>query len=151
MGPKRYDRQERQPDEKPESLLLLQAEIALNQGDLEKALQICEDIVQREPLSVAGHFMLGLVYRSRADEHKAIAEFKKVVFLQPDNALARFNLGDLHSQTGQIDEAKTEYSNAAQLLIERPESFDDRFAGGFSVALLIDICCSKLQTLKKGG
>ncbi len=135
----------------PESILLLQAEIALNQGELEKAVQLCERIVEREPLSVAGHYLLGVIYLTWEDEARAIEEFKKVLYLQPEHALARFNLGDLYSQVGQFDEARLEYANVVRLLKKMPESLDERFAGGFSPAVLIDTCLSRIRALENKG
>jgi chemotaxis protein methyltransferase CheR len=134
----------------PESVLLLQAEIALNQGDLKKALQLCERIVQREPLSTAGHYLMGVIYLTWEDEARAIEEFKKVLYLEPEHALGRFNLGELYSQVGRSDEARLEYANVVQLLKKMPESLDERFAGGFSPALLIDTCLSRLKALEAG-
>jgi len=134
----------------PESVVLLQAEIALNQTDLDKAVQLCERLVQREPLSIAGHYLLGIIYRTLEDEARAIEEFKKVLYLEPEHALARFNLGDIYSQVGQFDEARVEYASVVRLLKKMPESLDDRFAGGFSPALLIDTCLSKIKALEAG-
>jgi tetratricopeptide (TPR) repeat protein len=130
-----------------EEVLLLRAEIALNQGELDGAAHLCQRILDSDPLSVHGHFLLGLVCWTRGDERTAIEEFKKVVYLRGDNVLARFYLGDLYALGGQVDEAKREYANAVWLLEERPESFDARFAGGFSPGLLIDTCRSRLQAL----
>jgi len=72
------------------------------------------------------------------------------LYLEPEHALARFNLGDLYSQVGQFDEARLEYVNVVRLLKSMPESLDDRFAGGFSSALLIDTCLSKIKALEAG-
>ena len=131
----------------PESVFLLLVEIALNQGELEKAAQLCERIIHHQPLSHAAHFLLGIVYWSWDDERRAIEAFEKVLSLKPEHALARFNLGDLYSQVGQLAKASLEYSNAMRLLKEVPDSFDEWFAGGFSPALLIDTCLSRLRTL----
>jgi tetratricopeptide (TPR) repeat protein len=132
----------------PEAVLLLQAEIALNQGSLEKAEQFCDRILKRRPLSVAGHYLLGVIYRTGANEVRAVKEFKKVTSLDPEHALARFNLGDLYSKMGRMEEAKSEYSNVVRLLKEVPDSFDEQFAGGFSPALLIDTCLSRIKALE---
>ena len=132
----------------PESVILLQAEIALNLGDLDQAAQLCEWIVERAPLSIAGHYLLGIIYRTEGDEGRAIEEFRKVLYLEPEHALARFNLGDLYSRVGQVDEAKLSYLKVARLLKRKPKSLDDRFAGGFSPALLIDTCLSKIKALE---
>jgi chemotaxis protein methyltransferase CheR len=132
----------------PESVMLLQAEIALNRGELDEAAQLCEMIVQREPLSIAGHYLLGIIYQTEENEARAIEEFRKVLYLETEHALARFNLGDLYSRVGQVDEAKLSYLKVARLLKRKPKSLDDRFAGGFSPALLIDTCLSKIKALE---
>jgi chemotaxis protein methyltransferase CheR len=130
-----------------EEVLLLQAEILLNQGDLEKAVQTCESLIRREPLSIAGHFLLGIVYRSMNDEHKATEEFKKVAYLDPGHALAQYYLGGLYAHAGKFDEAKRAYTNVVRLLRKDVSNLDVRFAGGFSPALLMDTCRSRIQTL----
>jgi tetratricopeptide (TPR) repeat protein len=91
---------------------------------------------------------LGVIYLTWEDEARAIEEFRRVLYLEPEHALARFNLGELYSQVGRFDEARREYSNVVHLLDKRPESLDDRFAGGFSPALLIDTCLSRLKALE---
>jgi hypothetical protein len=61
--------------------------------------------------------------------------------------LARFNLGDLYSQVGRLEEARLEYGNVVRLLREVPDSFDEQLAGGFSPTLLIDTCLSRIKEL----
>jgi chemotaxis protein methyltransferase CheR len=133
-----------------ESVLLLQAEILLNQGDLEKAAELCQRIISCEPLSVAGYYLLGVVYRTWEKEREAIQEFKRVLYLKSEHALARFNLGDLYSQVGRFEEARLEYGNVVRLLKEVPDSFDEGLAGGFSPTLLIDTCLSRIKELTGG-
>ena len=131
----------------PGDVALLLAEISLNQGELEEAAQLAESVVNRDPFSVVAHFLLGIVYLTMDDGDRAIAEFKRVLYLKPNHALARFYLGDIYSQSGKVEEAKLEYNNAVRLLNEGPDSFDERFAGGFSPTLLIETCNSRLHTL----
>ena len=51
---------------------------------------------------------------------------------------------------GQVDQARLEYVKVARLLEKKPKSLDARFAGGFSPALLIDTCLSKIKALEVG-
>jgi len=134
-----------------EAVLLLQAEIALNQGGLKKAVRLCDRLLNRQPLSVAGHYLLGIIYRTSANETRAVEEFEKVTSLDSEHALARFNLGDLYSKMGRLEEAKLQYSSVVRLLREVPDSFDEQFAGGFSPALLIDTCLSRIKALESGS
>jgi chemotaxis protein methyltransferase CheR len=113
-------------------------------------VQLCERILQDEPLSSAGHYLLGIIYRTGEDEARAIEEFKKALYLEPNHVLARFNLGELYSRVGQFENARLEYANVVRLLEKTPKLLDERFAGGFSPALLIDTCLSKIKALEAG-
>jgi chemotaxis protein methyltransferase CheR len=131
----------------PKKALLLQAEILLNQGCAAEAAAICKKVIQREPLSVAGHYLLGIIYRTLENDDQAVEMFKRVVYLRPQHALARFHLGELYARRNEREAARREYVNALRLLQERNDSLDERFAGGFSASLLIDTCRSRVDDL----
>jgi chemotaxis protein methyltransferase CheR len=131
----------------PKKALLLQAEILLNQGCAAEAAVLCEKVIRSEPLSVAGHYLLGIIQRTLEDEDQAVGMFKRVVYLRPEHALARFHLGELYARRNENEAARREYANALRLLQERSDSLDERFAGGFSAGLLIDTCRSRLEDL----
>jgi len=131
----------------PKKALLLQAEILLNQGCAAEAAVLCEKVIRREPLSVAGHYLLGIIHRTLEDEDQAVEMFKRVVYLRPQHALARFHLGELYARRNELEAARREYANALRLLQERSDSLDERFAGGFSAGLLIDTCRSRVEDL----
>jgi chemotaxis protein methyltransferase CheR len=131
----------------PKKALLLQAEILLNQGRAAEAAVLCEEVIRREPLSVAGHYLLGIIHRTLENEDQAVEMFKRVVYLRPQHALARFHLGELYARRNEREAARREYANALRLLQERSDSLDERFAGGFSAGLLIDTCRSRVEDL----
>jgi len=131
----------------PKKALLLQAEILLNQGCAAEAAVFCEKVIRRDPLSVAGHYLLGIIHRTLEDEDQAVEMFKRVVYLRPKHALARFHLGELYARRNEREAARREYANALRLLQERSDSLDERFAGGFSASLLIDTCRSRVEDL----
>jgi chemotaxis protein methyltransferase CheR len=134
----------------PKKALLLQAEILLNQGCAAEAAVLCERVIRREPLSVSGHYLLGIIHRTLEEEDQAVEMFKKVVYLRPEHALARFHLGELYARRKEREAARREYANALRLLQERSDSLDERFAGGFSASLLIDTCRSRVEDLDGG-
>ena len=131
----------------PKKALLLQAEILLNQGCAAEAAVLCEKVIRREPLSVAGHYLLGIIHRTLEEEDQAVEMFKRVVCLRPRHALARFHLGELYVRRNEREAARREYANAIRLLQEQGDSLDERFAGGFSAGLLIDTCRSRVEDL----
>jgi len=131
----------------PKKALLLQAEILLNQGCAAEAAVFCEKVIRREPLSVAGHYLLGIIYRTLEDEDRAVEMFRRVVYLRPEHALARFHLGELYARRNDREAARREYATALRLLQGQSDSLDERFAGGFSAGLLIDTCRSRVEDL----
>jgi chemotaxis protein methyltransferase CheR len=131
----------------PKKALLLQAEILLNEGRAAEAAVLCEKVIRREPLSVAGHYLLGIIDRTLEDDDQAVEMFKRVAYLRPQHALARFHLGELYARRNELEAARREYVNALRLLQERSDSLDERFAGGFSAGLLIDTCRSRVEDL----
>ncbi len=135
----------------PTEAVLLHAEILLNQGRAAEAKAACEEVIRREPVTVAGHYLLAIIHRTTGEEDQAVEMFRRVVYLRPDHALARFQLGELYAQRNDRDAARREYANALRLLQERSDSLDERFAGGFSPSLLIDTCRSRLEDLEAGA
>jgi chemotaxis protein methyltransferase CheR len=131
----------------PKKALLLQAEILLNQGCAAEAAVLCKRVIRREPLSVAGHYLLGIIHRTLEDDDQAVEMFRRVVYLSPRHALARFHLGELYARRNEREAAQREYANAVRLLQGRSDSLDERFAGGFSAGLLIDTCRSRFDDL----
>jgi len=134
----------------PTEAVLLQAEILLNQGRAVEAKAVCKEVIRRAPLTVAAHYLLAIIHRTIEEEDLAVEMFRRVVYLRPDHALARFHLGELYARRNERHAAKREYENALRLLQERNDSLDPRFAGGFSPELLIDTCRSRLEDLDGG-
>jgi tetratricopeptide (TPR) repeat protein len=131
----------------PAKALLIQAEILLNRGCATEAAASCREVIRREPLSVAGHYLLGIIHRTLEDDDQAVEMFRRVVYLSPQHALARFHLGELYARRNEREAARREYANALRLLQDRSDSLDERFAGGFSAGLLIDTCRSRIEDL----
>jgi chemotaxis protein methyltransferase CheR len=134
----------------PAEAALLRAEILLNQGRAAAAKTVCEEVIRREPLAVAGYYLLAIIHRAAEEADLAVDMFRRVVYLRPEHALARFHLGELYAQRKEREAARREYGNAIRLLRERSDSLDQRFAGGFSPGLLIDTCRSRLEDLDGG-
>jgi chemotaxis protein methyltransferase CheR len=135
----------------PTEAVLLQAEILLNQGRAAEAKAVCEGVIRREPLTVAGHYLLAIIHRTTEEADLAVDMFRRVVYLRPEHALARFHLGELYARRNEREAARREYGHAIRLLRERSDSLDQRFAGGFSPGLLIETCRSRLEDLDGGA
>jgi tetratricopeptide (TPR) repeat protein len=58
---------------------------------------------------------IGYVHHFRHDSDRAIAQFEKVVALEPSFAFAHYGLGDAFTYTGHYDRAVAEFNRAIEL------------------------------------
>ncbi|MGH7457906.1 MAG: tetratricopeptide repeat protein [Longimicrobiaceae bacterium] len=76
------------------------------QGRSEQALRLCLRGLERHPEHVGAHYLLGLLYRDRGEQTKAMDEWDIALRLDPDHAGAREELERLQSrQTPPLQEA----------------------------------------------
>jgi len=106
----------------PQSLAAhkLNAEALEMQGKWEPAQLEYEGIIEKEPNAVGVHFLLGRLLLSRPDAgadavERAKQEFLKEVQIDPNNAGARYILGELARRDEKWDEAISRFSQAAKL------------------------------------
>ena len=74
-------------------------------------LQDCRAAVDRAPTDVAAWKRLGEILRA-SDPTASEAAWRRAVELAPDDAEARFHLGNLCRNRGELDAARTEYERA---------------------------------------
>jgi serine/threonine-protein kinase len=68
-----------------------------------------------DPLDLQVKTQIGYVHHFRHDLDRAVAQFEKVVALEPSFAFAHYALGDACTQRGQYDRAIAEYNKAIEL------------------------------------
>jgi tetratricopeptide (TPR) repeat protein len=66
-----------------------------SQGRLHEAALACEGVLVLDPANTSAHSLLGLIYEKQGDLQKALAEYEKVVALNPDSAADRAKLEEL--------------------------------------------------------
>ena len=76
---------------------------------------------------------------------KARKEYQKVLFLDENFVIARFNLARLYQNEGNTEAAKREYRNALNTLNHLPKQFVLKFTGGYSRENLKQMCVEILQ------
>jgi Flp pilus assembly protein TadD len=80
------------------------------------ALAACGPTTPTEALpSAEDHFMQGNEFSQTGDFEKAVAEYKKVLDLEPQHVDAMSNLGVAYYNLGQLDEAIEQYSKAIEI------------------------------------
>jgi serine/threonine protein kinase/tetratricopeptide (TPR) repeat protein len=89
-------------------------------GDLEKAINEYEKVLELDPYNVSALNQLGYVCYGRRDFEKAVEYFKKAISANPDFPNPIDSLGDTYFQMGRIDEAIAKFKEALEI---RPDFF----------------------------
>ncbi len=78
--------------------LLDEAFAQSEKGEIGAALHACKEALVIDPRSVPVHSLLGLLYERVGEKEKAIAEYERVLQLNPDSALEREALARLRGE-----------------------------------------------------
>jgi serine/threonine-protein kinase len=79
------------------------------------ALVELDEAERLDPLDLQVKTQIGYVHHFRHDLDRAIAQFERVVALEPSFAFAHYALGDASAQRGQYDRAIEEFNRAIEL------------------------------------
>ena len=79
------------------------------------ALIELEEAERLDPLDLQVKTQIGYVHHFRHDLDRAIAQFEKVVALEPSFAFAHYALGDACTQRGEFDRAIAEFNKSIEL------------------------------------
>ncbi len=80
--------------------LFLEARKMADQGQLPKALEICEVFLGENPVHAEAHFLMGLIYEALHDEAKAEAFFNRAIYLDPEHAEALNHMAFIELERG---------------------------------------------------
>jgi serine/threonine protein kinase/tetratricopeptide (TPR) repeat protein len=81
----------------------------------DEALLELEEAERLDPLDLQVKTQIGYVHHFRDDVERAIAQFEKVVALEPSFAFAHYGLGDAFTRKGHYDRAIAEFNRAIEL------------------------------------
>lgn len=119
---------------------LLAAYAHADAGAYGDALEECQRALAINPLMPAARYILGIIYHRQGNLVRAVGEFKKTIYIDPEFALAHLNLGNIHRSQRKWDAARREYENALRALYKNPEGEWSHFMGGFKADLLVKTC-----------
>src|ERR1700692_867118 len=91
------------------SLLLLEAEELLRRGSIDEAKNKIQEELERNPSSVEGYDLLGIVYTDEKDYTNALEAFQQALKLDPNSTRALNNLGNLYVTEKKLDQAEKEF------------------------------------------
>lgn len=108
-----------------------------NMARWRRARDACERAIERDPLQLGAHFVLGMVLEHSGDEAGALESFKRVVYLDRGHVLAHMALAGLHQRAGRADAAARSLRNVVRLLEALPPGEIIPGSGGTTAARLL--------------
>ena len=130
-------------------VLMLRALLLVHGGQLAKAQDACNRLLERDEMSAGAHYLLALCHEGGGDAARAVYHDQVAAYLDPGFAMARLHLGLLARRAGDREGARRELGHAVVLLQREDASRILLFGGGFGREALIALCRTEL--LRCGG
>jgi tetratricopeptide (TPR) repeat protein len=92
-----------------------QVEVLMQQGHLDEAKAAVLQQLQRDPGSVEGYNLLGIIESDQRDYANAATAFQKAIQLAPNSTKSHVNLGNFYISQNKIDLAEKEFQTALRL------------------------------------
>lgn len=93
-------------DRAPESRIFAPlADAYRKNGDVEKAIELCENGLETYPDYASAHVILGKCFYDKGATERSRAEFERVIEIDPENMVALKFMGDILMAEGDRDEA----------------------------------------------
>ena len=128
---------------------LISAYAHADEGDFPAAVGECHHALAQDPLDAAARYILGVIYQRLEEPARAIQEFRRTLYVDPDFVLAHFGLANLFRARRAYAEAAREYQMALRTVGYNPEGPWTRFMGGFPPDLLVKTCERGLADCRK--
>jgi len=94
--------------------------IAMQNGDMERAIQLIGTAIEIRPGISAYHSNLALAYKDNNQHENALDQYKKALVLNPKNPVVHFNLGALYQSCAQYEEAQVSYEKSLKINPDQP-------------------------------
>ncbi len=95
--------------QKEERVYLLLGGILMEEGELDDAFDLYQQLVELFPASFAGHFFLGKIHAEQGRSDEAEAAFTRALELEPDLEEGRFELLKIYQAEGDNEKVRTLY------------------------------------------
>lgn len=131
------------------SQILAQGFTLANQGRLDEALALCQQVLQRDDLASRAYFLRGLVHDQQGQSLMAAEDFQRVILLDIKAVMAHYHLGNVYRKVGRKAEAVRSLQTVLRLLTKlgRDESIPE--APDWTVSGLLERCGTELKQLQK--
>ena len=131
------------------SQLLDQGFSLADQGRLDEALSLCQQILRTNDLSPRAYFLRGLIQGQQGQSLLAAEDFQRVILLDIKMVMAHYHLAHVYRQIGRKSEALRSLQTTVRLLtkMKADESIPD--AKDWTVTGLLERCGADLKQLEK--
>ena len=105
--------------------IIQQAKLVLNEGKLEEAKILFQNIIQVQPTHYKAHTNIGAILIKLGKLEEAEISFKKAIELKPEFAVAHYNLGVTQEKLGRFNEAEISYRKAIEFKTDYVEAHNN--------------------------
>ena len=130
---------------------LANATLLANEAKYKEASNLLAEVIALDNLRGEAYYLLGVLSYKSGDLKEAETQFRKVIYVSPDSALAYFNLGNIYLYQRKFSEAAREFKNAVRLSEKRPKDEHIKFCEDFTVEFLIRASKNNLLEISKRG
>ena len=95
--------------------LFLEARAKADQGQLPKALELCEMFLGENPVHAEAHFLMGVIYEALHNGEKAEAFFNRAVYLNPEHVEALNHMAFIELERGNENGAERFWQRARRI------------------------------------
>ncbi|RPI22188.1 MAG: methyltransferase domain-containing protein [Acidobacteria bacterium] len=121
-------------------LMLLEALVLANKGEISLAEQVCKRLLKTDELRPGAHYLIAVCQERRGDLLSAAEHDQRAIYLDPAFAMPRLHLGLVAKRLGDLATARRELAEALALLAREDISRILLFGGGFTREALIRFC-----------
>jgi chemotaxis protein methyltransferase WspC len=100
--------------------LLAKTRSLADQGHLEAAQALCEQLIRQQPTLVDAHFLAGFICQARNEDSEAERYFNQTLFLDPNHLATLYALAFLVERRGQTKAATLLRARAQRLTTKEP-------------------------------
>ena len=118
-----------------------------DKGETIAAVTILDNIIRQDPLHAQAYFMLAMIHGDAGNPDQSSHFLKKVIYLEPENPLARLHLADIFKTASRKTDATREYANVISLLENRKNLEEEEFGDGFTGQAILNAARAHLKMI----
>jgi tetratricopeptide (TPR) repeat protein len=111
-----------------------------NRGAEDRSRQHVEEARRYDDLMPEIYFLLARLDEKNGLNDMAVENYRRVILLEPEFAMAHFNLGNLYLKLQRHRDARREFNNTIAILETDPDNRSLKFSGGLSREAVIQFC-----------